>query len=116
MKSQNEGQHDGSVGVPPCAGEDVSGRFKRKKGHLKLLLQERERQINLPEEDASQKQKKIAGSSHWATQVEAPHDFEDDNAELSSDDEGVGDESEGNFQDTSLLSHGALRGKELHGL
>ena len=37
MKSRNEGQHDGSVGAPPSVGEDVSGQFKRKKGHLKLL-------------------------------------------------------------------------------
>ena len=96
-KSRNEEQHDGSVGAPPSAGEDVSGPFKRKKGHLKLLPQERERRINLPEEDALQKQKKIAGSSRRATQVEAPHDFEDDTAESSSDDEGVGDEFEGDF-------------------
>ena len=37
-------------------------------------------------------------------QVEAPHDSEDDIAESSSDDEGVGDESEGDFQDTPLWS------------
>ena len=35
---------------------------------------------------------------------------------MSSDNEGVGNESDGDFQDTLPLSHGASRGKEPHGL
>ena len=111
-KSRNDPHRCGREDVVANANEEVIGRLKRKKGHLKVYPQERVIRVTSLEEDAAQKRNRVAGGSRQSI-----NDFEDDTAEDSSDsEEGAGRDSDGDLKDTSPTSLGVARGKEPVGL
>ena len=110
-KSRNDVQWEERIA---CGEEEVNGRLKRKKGHLRVQPHEREVRINGPEVDGSQKRRMTPGSSRRGPQAQAPSDFGGDNPEFSTDEEDDGGGSEDDFQDTPPMSQIDFRAKDSH--
>ena len=106
-KYRNDPHRCGREDAVTNANEDVVGRLKRKKGHLKVYPQERVIRVNSVEEDATQKRNRVAGGSRQSI-----NDFEDDTAEETSDSEdGAGRDSDGELNDTPPIALAVSRGK-----
>lgn len=111
-KSRNDPHRCGKEDAVANANEEVIGRLKRKKGHLKVYPQERVIRVSSVEEDATQKRNMVAAGSRQSI-----HDFEDDTAEDSTEsEEGAGRDSDGELNNTPPTSLGVARGKEPVGL
>ena len=107
-KSRNDTHRSGREDAVTPASEEVIGRLKRKKGHLKVYPQERVIRLTSQEDDAGLKRNRIPGGSRQSN-----HDFEDDSAEDSDNfEEGAGKDSDGDINDTPTSSLGVPRGKE----
>jgi hypothetical protein len=107
-KSRNEAYRPGREDAGTNANEEVIGRLKRKKGHLKVHPHERDNRLTSAEEDVNLKRNRIAGGSRRSR-----NDFEDDTAEdSSSSDEGAGKESDTDLKDAPQASLGTPGGKE----
>jgi len=106
-KSKNDPHRCGREDAVVVASEEVIGRLKRKKGHLKVFPQERVIRVTSVEEDAAQKWNRVAGGSR-----QSMTDFEDDIAEDSTEsEEGAWRDSDGELKDTPPTSRGVPKGK-----
>ena len=90
-----------------CGDDEVNGRLKRKKGHLRALPQEKDVRCTLQEGGLSQKRKASGPNSRRGAQSLPAVDSDADTVDFSSDEDDEGLESEDGFEETQTQ-----RGKE----
>lgn len=108
-KSRNDQQWEEKL---TCGDEEVNGRLKRKKGQQRVQPQERDVRITLQDVDVSQKRRVGGSSSRRGTQSQAAADFEGLAVDFSTDDDGEGEESQEDLDETQEFPELGSRGKE----